>query len=75
VTSFQYAQETIFLQLFSAVSFGARCAGLFFKILKRGVAPCSPARFVGIMSTAHEKALALSRKIKTPKVGIQFRHR
>jgi len=31
VTSFQYAQETIFLQLFSAVSFGARSAGLILK--------------------------------------------
>jgi hypothetical protein len=46
-----------------------------FKILKRGVAPCSPARFVGVMSTADEKSARSQPKDQNRKVGIQFGHR
>jgi len=65
VTSFQYAQETIFLRLLSAMSFQRKIRRTDLKILKRGIATCSPARFLGIMSAVDQKALALSRKIRT----------
>jgi hypothetical protein len=55
--------------------FRRKIRGTDFQILKSGVATCSPARFVGIMSTADEKSARSQPKDQNRKIGIQFRHR